>query len=149
MATRWTNRINPLNWFTRRTPRTAPVAPGGRQEFATPAAYISTSQDDYSAADRPFQSNRQEWFAESASAPDFNATATIVGPATMNPTRARTRKLQYDANNGILRVTYRDGDTYEYTGFSQEHWDDLSSQKYSTGKWLDTNLLSIDSGTKV
>jgi hypothetical protein len=149
MATRWTNRLNPLSWITRRRPRTAPVVPTGQAEFKTPSAYVGTSQHDYSAADRPFQSHRQEWFAESASAPDFHATETIYGPATMNNARPRTKKLQYDANSGILRVTYRDNDTYEYANFSQEHWDDLSSQKYSTGKWLDTNLLSIDSGTKI
>jgi KTSC domain len=149
MATRWTNRLNPISWLTRRRPRTAPVAPGGRQEFATPSAYSATSQHDYSAADRPFQSNRQEWFAEEASQPDFHATSVIAHPISMNDWRPRTRRLEYDADHSTLRVTYRDGITYEYNDFDQESWDELALVRYSTGKWLDQNLLSVNSGNRI
>lgn len=148
MATRWTSRFNPLSWITARRARTAPVAPGGQREYASPPAYQLPPEADYKISEQPFQGRTVEWFAKGTDR-RFHMTEAKTTPATMDQMRPRTRRLEYDAEHEILRVTYRDGVTYEYEHFDQEAWDQLSSERYSTGKWLDTNLLSIDQGTRV
>jgi hypothetical protein len=150
MATIWTNRLNPISWITRRRPRTAPVAPGGRQEFATPAEYISTSQDDYTAADKPTQDSSLAWFAETADdTGEFSVTSFIAHPVSMDDWRPRTLRLEYDSDHELLRITYRDGSVYEYANVDQELWNQLQLERYSTGKFLDRNLLSVNQGYRI
>lgn len=150
MATRWTTRLNPATWLTRRRPREAPVAPGGRHEFATPAEYISTSQDDYSAADRPTNDDSLEWFAEEDDG-QFSATHTQPHPKSQGVARygrPRTVHLEYDEDHMKLRVSYFSGGTYEYDGVDMEVWQGISTAS-STGKWIDANLRPIYDGVKV
>lgn len=149
MATRWTNRINPVSWLIHRRARTAPVAPGRHQEFSTPAEYVKTTQDDYSAADTATQDSALEWFAEEASSPDFHATGVIAHPVSMDNWRPRTLRIEYDSDHSLLRITYREGITYEYDGIDEDLWHQLELERYSTGKFLDRNLLSWNKGNRV
>lgn len=149
MATRWTNRVNPISWFTRRRPRTAPVAPGGRQEYATPAEYISTSQDDYTAADRPSHATELQWFAEEASSGEFSPDYTQYKPKSSGEYPfPRTRSLEYDSELQKLHIEFTRGGTYEYDGITMAHWNGISSAQ-STGKWINRNLLPWNQGNKI
>jgi hypothetical protein len=149
MATRWVNRINPLSWITRRSPRTAPVVPGGQAEFATPAAYQNTVQDDYSAADRPSFGQSLEWFAEEPNQPE-GFSQVIGSTVTMNPVRPRTHMAEYDEGSQTLRITYREGASYDYPGVTPAQWQSLMSERTSTGKWLARNgLAGPGSGIRV
>lgn len=149
MATRWVNRINPLSWIVRRGPRRAPVAPGGRAEYATPAEFTKTTVDDYSAADRPSFGSRLEWFAEAPNEPDVFGD-DIPNTVSMNPPRPRTLQAEYDEGSQTLRVTYREGARYDYPGVTPAQWASLKSERYSTGKWLARNgLAGPGSGIRV
>lgn len=134
MATRWTNRINPISWITRRRPREAVVAPGGRHEYSTPAEYIKTTQDDYSAADKPTSDSNLEWFAEEGGA-DSDIPLSF-GTRTMNPGRPRTRVAGY--RDGTLSIEFRDGAIYNYDGITPEQWQEVQRTQ-STGKWMARN----------
>jgi hypothetical protein len=146
MATRWTNRVNPLNWFTRRQGR--PVA---RHEYATPAVFVETEQprDDYTAADRPALSTELEWFAEEQHEPE--EFGQVIAPTyTLAPHRPRTLNAEYDVNSHTLRVTYREGAKYDYPGVTPEQWASLRAERTSTGKWLQRNgLAGPGSGIRV
>jgi hypothetical protein len=147
MATRWTNRVNPFSWFTQRRARTAPVVPGGRHEFSTPAEYVKTSQDDYSAADRPSQDSSLEWFAESASSGQFSPNYFQPNPRSSGEYPVpRTASLEYDLQR--LRIEYTRGGTYDYDGVTMAMWNGISSAQ-STGRWINRNLLGWNQGTKV
>jgi hypothetical protein len=137
MATRWTNRFNPLSWITRRGARTAPVAPGGQVEYSTPAAYQKTTQDDYSAADRVTR-DTVEWFPDDEPE-EFGQS--IAPTYTMNPPRPRTHEAEYDENSQTLRITFREGAIYEYPGVTPDMWVSLERERTSTGKWMARNGL--------
>lgn len=148
MATRWTQRINPLSWITRRG-RRAPVAPGGVQEYSTPVEYVKTSQDDYSAADRPSFGQGLEWFAEEANQPE-SFDDSIPSTVSMFPPRPRTRVAEYDANSQTLRITFREGARYDYPNVTPDMWASLMRERVSTGKWLARNgLAGPGSGIRV
>lgn len=149
MATRWTSRVNPLSWVTRRRSRPAPVAPGGVSEYSTPSEYVKTTQDDYSAADRPSMDITPEWFGNANNQPqEFDQI--IPKTATMNSKRPRTLVAEYDDNSQTLRVTYREGAVYDYPGVTPAQWADLQSERLSTGKWLSRNgLAGPGSGIRV
>lgn len=148
MATKWTQRLNPLSWITRRDPRRTPVAPGGHREFTTPSAYQQTTQDDYSAADRPTMDSSLEWFAEELNQPE-SFSQVISRTATINPGRPRTHSAEYDASSQTLRVTFRDG-VYDYAGVTPAQWASLEQERTSTGKWLARNgLAGPGSGLRV
>ena len=136
MATRWVNHINPLSWFIRRQGR-----PVSRGEFATPAEYIKTTQDDYSAADRPVVSDRLEWFAERPE--DDDIALTVAPTPTSNPARPRTRAAGYDASTSTLRIEFRDGAVYDYHGVSPDMWQAVQRVP-SVGKWINRNLAGAN-----
>lgn len=115
------------------------VAPGGHQEFAAPAEYHGTTQDDYSAADRPTNDDSLEWFAEEASNSDFELTHSTYPKQTLNPGRPRTYNAGYDPKTQRLRVEFREGAIYEYSGVTPEQWYALQ-QTSSVGKWMNRNL---------
>lgn len=149
MATRWTTRVNPVSWITRRRPRTSVVVPGGPQEFQVPPAYQPPPQDDFSGADKPTQDSTLEWFAEDQHQPDSFDDA-IPKTVTMNPPRPRTLVAEYDASRQTLRITYREGAQYDYPGVTPAQWASLQRERYSTGKWLARNgLAGPGSGIRV
>lgn len=150
MAMRWVQRLNPISWITKRDPRRAPVVPGGQAEYATPAEYVGTSQDDYSAADNPaLVAPGLEYFAEHAD--DEGTFDEFIAPTyTINPPRPRTREAEYNSATKTLRVTYRGGVAYDYTGVEPGLWASLQRERTSTGKWLARNGLGgPGSGTRV
>lgn len=149
MATRWTQRLNPLSWITRRDPRRVPVVPGGRQEYTTPSAYQKTTQDDYSAADRPTLDVTPEWFGDLNEPENFTDEIPHTVSTYVSRGRPRTHRAEYDSSSQTLRITFRDG-TYDYAGVTPDMWSSLKRERVSTGKWLARNGLGVPgSGTRV
>lgn len=147
MATRWTSRVNPFSWVTRRRNRPAVVVPGGRAEFEVPAEYVTSTVDDYTAADRPSFSTGLEWFAEEGE--DESDIPLTFGTSSLTPGRPRTRVAGY--SNGTLLIEFRDGAVYAYDGISESQWEDLQLKSTtSTGKWMARNGIGgPGSGRKV
>lgn len=149
MATRWTNRVNPASWITRRRARKAPVAPGGVAEYIAPEAYQTPPQDDYGAVGKAFSGDRLEWFAEAENQPD-EFSESIPQTYSLNPARPRTLSAEYDESSSTLRITFREGATYDYAGVTPDMWASLLKERTSTGKWLARNgLAGPGSGIRV
>lgn len=148
MATKWTSRVNPLSWITRRGARPAPVAPGGVSEYSTAPAYSTPRQDDFSAVIGEEFDADLEWLAQAPS--DFIEDDAIEPTVTSNPPRPRTHNATYDEQSSTLRVLFRDGISYDYSGISPDQWLSLQRERSSTGKWMARNGIGgPGSGTRV
>lgn len=148
MATRWTSRVNPLSWITRRGPSPAPGATETSGGYETPPAYPQPRQDDFSAILGDAYDTDLEWLAQAPS--DFVEDDAIEPTVTMNPPRPRTHNATYDEQSSTLRILFRDGISYDYSGITPDQWLSLQRERTSTGKWMARNGLGgPGSGTRV
>lgn len=62
-----------------------------------------------------------------------------IDTRSTNPERPRTIAAGYDPNNSIIRVTFRNGVTYEYLGPSRQQWESFRRAP-SPGRYIDDIL---------
>lgn len=130
-----------------------PTAPRPSEfHLGVPDSYrVYNLTGDYSAGDSPASDSGLEWEAQLPES-GFTPDDSIEQPASMtDPLRNRPRAnhAEYDSETQKLHITYRDGAVYEYEGVDEGTWQELKSVRYSTGKWLNANLLSYDPGTRL
>lgn len=101
--------------------------------------------DDYDPAGEVFgaQTGRARRAIEAESLDDIHWDPSRAYPQmqtrSTNPERPRTIAAGYDPKNAILRVTFRNGITYEYLGPSPRQWSAFQKAP-SPGKYINTVL---------